>query len=167
MHLTQVALVAALAAASSTSARAILYRPEPRAPAATAVLQRRQDGRASPSSTVSAVTTMPLPSSAAAPTTYGIWSTANPLPFSYGRADPSYPGIVARGSNGPTNPDEPQLNTTVNQTSVSRLASINSVDDWCTFGPEALNNTEPLGNIEQTTVAYCTKPRNNARVIVR
>ncbi|WFD33833.1 hypothetical protein MCUN1_000653 [Malassezia cuniculi] len=83
--------------------------------------------------------------------------------FTYGTPDPNYPGVVATGPNGPTNPNKPTLNTPVNQSSEARLATINSVDDWCTFGP--MDNSEPLGNVEDRTVAYCTKPRNNARVI--
>lgn len=31
--------------------------------------------------------------------------------------------------------DSPSLNTPINQTSLARLASVNSIDDWCTFGP--------------------------------
>lgn len=84
--------------------------------------------------------------------------------FQYGTPDPNMVGVVGRNKNGPTNPDTPKLNTPINQTSVSRLASINSIDDWCTFGPNVAG--QPLGNVEEDTVAYCTKPRNNARVIV-
>ena len=64
---------------------------------------------------------------------------------------------------GPTNPKEPIDKTPINQQSLSRLASINSIDDWCTFGP--LGDGQPLANEEDRTVAWCTKPRNNARVI--
>lgn len=169
MHVTSTFAMAALAAASSVSARAIIYRPdlEVRSPAPTgAVDKRATSSSASSSSKVSAVTTLPITTTSAT-SSAGIWSTSSPAPFSYGKADNSYWGVKGRGKNGPTNPDEPSLNTAINQTSVARLASLNSVDDWCTFGPEPLNNTDTMGDLEATTVAYCTKPRNNARVIVR
>lgn len=83
--------------------------------------------------------------------------------FEFGTPDASYPGVVAQNKNGPTNPDKPSLHTAINQTSISRLASVNSVDDWCTFGPK--DNSRELGDVEQETVAYCTKARNGARVI--
>ncbi|SPO46740.1 uncharacterized protein PSANT_04426 [Moesziomyces antarcticus] len=83
--------------------------------------------------------------------------------FTYGTASADYPGVKSTNRNGPTNPASPQLNTPINQTSVSRLASINSIDDWCTFAPPGTG--QPLADVEEITVAYCTKPRNNARVI--
>lgn len=46
--------------------------------------------------------------------------------------------------------------------SESRLVSVNSVDDWCTFGPP---DVQAIADVETITVAYCTKARNNARVI--
>ena len=100
--------------------------------------------------------------SAAAPGASSSASSSAPK-FSYGKPKHDYPGVQATGPNGPTNPKEPKLDTPINQTSMSRLASLNSVDDWCTFGPP--DNTQPLGNVEAEVVAWCTKPRNNARVI--
>lgn len=163
MHVTG-SLVTALAAAGAVSARAIVYRPEARAPAPTGAVDKRA-ASSSTTSTVSAVTTLPITTTMG--TSSGVWSTTSPAPFSYGTPDPDFWGVKGRGKNGPTNPESPKLNTDVNQTSVSRLASVNSVDDWCTFAPSPLNNTDTLGDLEQTTVAYCTKPRNQARVIVR
>ncbi|SPO28765.1 uncharacterized protein UTRI_04643 [Ustilago trichophora] len=90
-------------------------------------------------------------------------TSSNPPPFQYGTPNPDAPGVKSTNRNGPTNPTAPQLNTPINQTSVSRLASINSIDDWCTFGPPGTG--QPLADVEEITVAYCTKPRNNARVI--
>ncbi|EPQ30967.1 uncharacterized protein PFL1_01156 [Pseudozyma flocculosa PF-1] len=89
--------------------------------------------------------------------------SANPPKFSYGNPSPNYPGVQSTAKNGPTNPKAPQLNTPINQQSDARLVSINSVTDWCTFGPPG--NDQPIGNVEGETVAYCTQPRNNARVI--
>ncbi|KAL4399893.1 hypothetical protein ACI68E_002802 [Malassezia pachydermatis] len=89
-------------------------------------------------------------------------STPSP-PFQYGNPSPDYPGVVATNPNGPTNPDKPTVNTPINQTSTARLASINSIDDWCTFGP--LDMGTKVANQEERVVAWCTKPRNNARVI--
>ncbi|CAO1629330.1 unnamed protein product [Sympodiomycopsis kandeliae] len=82
--------------------------------------------------------------------------------FQYGTPNPNAPGVVGANKNGPTNPKAPSMNTPINQTSDARLASINSIDDWCTFGPPTQTT---IGDIEGETVAYCTKPRNNARVI--
>ncbi|GAC77027.1 hypothetical protein PANT_24c00009 [Moesziomyces antarcticus T-34] len=83
--------------------------------------------------------------------------------FRYGTPSANYPGVKGTNRNGPTNPSAPQLNTPINQTSDSRLATLNSIDDWCTFGPQVPGTI--IGNVEGETVAYCTKPRNNARVI--
>ena len=83
--------------------------------------------------------------------------------FDYGTANPNAAGVVSQNANGPTNPKAPSLGTPVNQTSMSRLASVNSVDDWCTFSSP---NGEMIADSESFTVAYCTKARNNARVIV-
>ncbi|KAK0214358.1 hypothetical protein IW262DRAFT_1278838 [Armillaria fumosa] len=71
-------------------------------------------------------------------------------------------GVIATGTMGTTNPAQPTLGTTVNQTSDARLLSLNSVDDWCIFAPPE-NNT--IGESEAIEVAWCTKARNNARVI--
>ncbi|KAK0557302.1 hypothetical protein OC846_000521 [Tilletia horrida] len=83
--------------------------------------------------------------------------------FDYGRVSGTFAGVRSTGSNGDTNPNRPSLGTPINQNSMARLASVNSIDDWCTFGPPGTG--EPIGNIEAEAVAYCTKPRNNARVI--
>lgn len=91
-------------------------------------------------------------------------SAQSPPPFKYGTPSATYPGVKGTNKNGPTNPSSPQLNTPINQTSDSRLASLNSIDDWCTFGPQEPGTL--IGNVEGETVAYCTKARNNARVIV-
>lgn len=76
--------------------------------------------------------------------------------------------IIPTGPNGPTNPDTPEIaepGTTVNQTSESRLLSLNSVDDFCIFGPPVAGPENTIGNTEPIVVAYCTKPRNGARLI--
>ena len=83
--------------------------------------------------------------------------------FTYGTANPNAAGVVSRAKNGPTNPKAPSLGTAINQTSMARLASINSVDDWCTF---ASPDGQAIADEESVTVAYCTQARNNARVIV-
>ncbi|KAJ7328775.1 hypothetical protein DFH08DRAFT_709513 [Mycena albidolilacea] len=71
-------------------------------------------------------------------------------------------GVIATGTQGPTNPPAPTLGTAINQTSMARLLSINSIDDFCLFAPPQLANISDTETIE---VAWCTKPRNNARVI--
>lgn len=93
----------------------------------------------------------------------GVSAQSSVPAFRYGSPNANAAGVRGTGSIGPTNPRTASLNTAVNQTSDSRLASINSIDDWCTFGPQVAG-TE-IGNVEGETVAYCTKPRNNARVI--
>lgn len=82
--------------------------------------------------------------------------------FEYGTANPNAVGVKARDANGPTNPSKPSLGTPINQTSESRLASVNSIDDWCTFSSP---DGQAIADTESFTVAYCTKARNNARVI--
>ncbi|KAF9530783.1 hypothetical protein CPB83DRAFT_850305 [Crepidotus variabilis] len=80
-----------------------------------------------------------------------------------GRAQTSFPpGVIATGTMGPNNPPEPTLGTAINQTSMARLLTANTVDDWCIFAPPT---PEVIGNSETYEVAYCTKPRNNARLI--
>jgi len=39
------------------------------------------------------------------------------------------------------------------------------VDDFCLFGPPEAGPDSLIGNVEPIVVAYCTKPRNNARLI--
>jgi hypothetical protein len=53
-------------------------------------------------------------------------------------------------------------NTPLNQTSYSRLLSLNSIDDFCLFAPPNPGN---IGDTETEEVAWCTQPRNNARLI--
>ncbi|KAJ7450044.1 hypothetical protein B0H11DRAFT_325193 [Mycena galericulata] len=78
-------------------------------------------------------------------------------------ASSSFPaGVIATGTQGVTNPPVPTLGTAINQTSMARLLSVNSVDDFCIFAPPYLAN---ISDTETLEVAWCTKPRNNARVI--
>jgi hypothetical protein len=71
-------------------------------------------------------------------------------------------GVLATGTMGPTNPPEPTLGTSITQTSMSRLLAVNSIDDFCLFAPPTLQD---IANSETIEVAWCTKPRNNARLI--
>ncbi|KAL1747735.1 hypothetical protein HDZ31DRAFT_31150 [Schizophyllum fasciatum] len=76
----------------------------------------------------------------------------------------TYPdGVLASGTMGPMNPPSATAGTPVNQTSGSRLVSINSIDDFCLFGPPDPNTV--IGDSEAYEVAWCTQPRNNARII--
>ena len=112
--------------------------------------------------------------------------------------------VTATGTNGPTNPAAPTfaaVGSKVDQESMSRLISLNSVsrqaegmaiawschrtwteksnliflspplllvraqvNDFCLFGPPKDDNSE-IGNIEGEVVAYCSQPRNGARII--
>ncbi|KAJ7191923.1 hypothetical protein GGX14DRAFT_596581 [Mycena pura] len=75
----------------------------------------------------------------------------------------SFPaGVIATGTQGATNPPVPTLPTTIDQTSMARLLSINSIDDFCIFAPPSLAT---IPDTESVEVAWCTMPRNNARVI--
>jgi len=71
-------------------------------------------------------------------------------------------GVLATGTMGPTNPPAPTLGTSINQTSMARLLSVNSIDDFCLFAPPTLQD---IADSETIEVAWCTKPRNNARLI--
>ncbi|KAJ7450027.1 hypothetical protein B0H11DRAFT_1928413 [Mycena galericulata] len=78
-------------------------------------------------------------------------------------ASSSFPaGVIATGTQGVTNPPKPTAPTTINQTSMARLLSINSIDDFCLFAPPYVAN---ISDTETEEVAWCTQPRNNARVI--
>jgi hypothetical protein len=83
--------------------------------------------------------------------------------FSYGTPSGTAAGVVSKSKNGPTNPKAPSMGTAINQTSMARLVSVNSVDDWCTFSSP---DGQTISNEEGETVAYCTQARNNARVMV-
>lgn len=75
-------------------------------------------------------------------------------------------GVVASGPNGPTNPKEPgflPVGAQINQKSEARLISVNGVDDFCMWGPMEPGADSEIGNQEASVVAWCTKPRNNAR----
>lgn len=45
---------------------------------------------------------------------------------------------------------------------MSRLLTVNSVDDWCIFAPPSLAN---ISDSETFEVAWCMQARNDARVI--
>ncbi|KAL1411467.1 hypothetical protein Q8F55_002423 [Vanrija albida] len=68
--------------------------------------------------------------------------------------------VLATGPMGATNPPAPVFGTPINQNSDARLLSLNAIDDWCVFAPQ-----HPGEVIEGEVVAWCTQPRNNARVI--
>ncbi|TIC56544.1 putative rsec15 [Wallemia mellicola] len=74
-----------------------------------------------------------------------------------------YPGVVSQNENGPTNPDTPELDTDTPEDSEARLLTINNIDDFCIFGPKDAD--QPIGDTEAEQVAWCTQPRNNARLI--
>ncbi|KAL7412552.1 hypothetical protein BDY24DRAFT_363153 [Mrakia frigida] len=76
--------------------------------------------------------------------------------------------VTAVAPNGITNPPAPFLaeaGAVVNATSDSRLVTVNSIDDFCLFGPPEAGPDSLIGNVEPTVVAYCTKHRNGARLI--
>lgn len=71
-------------------------------------------------------------------------------------------GVLATGTMGPNNPPQATAPTSVNQTSMARLLTVNSIDDFCVFAPPT---PQAISDSETIEVAWCTKPRNNARVI--
>ncbi|KAG6819281.1 hypothetical protein H0H93_013456 [Arthromyces matolae] len=71
-------------------------------------------------------------------------------------------GVIATGTMGTTNPPEPTVGTQINQTSLARLLTVNSIDDFCIFAPPYLSN---ISDSETFEVAWCTQQRNNARLI--
>ncbi|KAJ7645132.1 hypothetical protein DFH06DRAFT_1096854 [Mycena polygramma] len=71
-------------------------------------------------------------------------------------------GVIATGTQGVTNPAVPTMPSIIDQTSMARLLSVNSIDDFCIFAPPSLATIPDTESIE---VAWCTMPRNNARVI--
>lgn len=71
--------------------------------------------------------------------------------------------VTATGTMGTTNPPAATMGTAINQTSYSRLLSLNAIDDFCLFAPGTANQT--IGDSEAVEVAWCTQARNNARVI--
>ncbi|TFK38564.1 hypothetical protein BDQ12DRAFT_683842 [Crucibulum laeve] len=72
------------------------------------------------------------------------------------------PGVLATGTQGITNPPQATMGTPINQTSMARLLSVNSIDDFCLFAPPTLQD---IADSETFEVAWCTQPRNNARLI--
>jgi len=72
------------------------------------------------------------------------------------------PGVYATGTQGPTNPPQETAPTAINQTSLARLLTVNSIDDWCVFAPPTVQNISDSETIE---VAWCMQARNDARVI--
>ncbi|CAE7203554.1 unnamed protein product [Rhizoctonia solani] len=53
--------------------------------------------------------------------------------------------------------------TTEGQTSLCQTAMVNSIDDFCLWGPPEPNSL--IGNVEGESVAWCTKPGRGTRVI--
>jgi hypothetical protein len=80
----------------------------------------------------------------------------------------SQDGVVATFPNGATNPAAPsfaEVGSIVDQKSMSRLLSLNGVDDFCLYGPPEAGPESLIGNIEPIAVSYCSKARNGARII--
>ncbi|RSH89632.1 hypothetical protein EHS25_002183 [Saitozyma podzolica] len=77
----------------------------------------------------------------------------------------SQPAITEQGQTG-TN----QCGTTSSQTSECQNAFINSVEDFCVWGPPSTTSNEgdgtsKIGNVEQIVVSYCTKDGYGTRLI--
>ena len=53
--------------------------------------------------------------------------------------------------------------TTEGQSSKCQTAFINSIDDWCVWGPPEPNSE--VGSTEGEAVAWCTKPGRGTRII--
>jgi len=83
---------------------------------------------------------------------------------SVANAQSFFPGVSATGTMGSTNPPQATSPTAINQTSFSRLISLNSINDFCLFAPPG-PAADTIGDTEAEEVAWCIQPRNNARVI--
>lgn len=73
-------------------------------------------------------------------------------------------------SNAPAKSEEGQsgtnqCGTTSNQTSQCQNAYINSLSDFCLFGPPEAGADSAIGNTERIEVSYCLKPGYGTRVI--
>ena len=58
--------------------------------------------------------------------------------------------VTATNPNGVTNPDRPEflpVGSYVNQTSYSRLLTLNGVDDFCLYGPPEPGPDSLIGNV--------------------
>ncbi|KAF8962926.1 hypothetical protein BDZ97DRAFT_1905093 [Flammula alnicola] len=74
-----------------------------------------------------------------------------------------FPGVLATGTMGPTNPPQPTLGTAINRPAWQGCCLlIRSMYDFCLFAPPTLQNISDSETIE---VAWCTQQRNNARLI--
>ena len=79
-----------------------------------------------------------------ATTTFFLLAAASPLLVS---GQSFFPGVIATGTQGPTNPPQATMGTAINQTSMARLLSVNSVDVswsniwWCC----SIDKSSPLG----------------------
>ncbi|KAF5375982.1 hypothetical protein D9757_008823 [Collybiopsis confluens] len=81
----------------------------------------------------------------------------------YAQSTTSYPAdVIASGTMGTTNPPQPTLGTSINQTSDARLLSVNGIDDWCIFAPPEM---QVIADSETYEIAWCSQARNDARVI--
>ncbi|KAF8889234.1 hypothetical protein CPB85DRAFT_1441416 [Mucidula mucida] len=73
------------------------------------------------------------------------------LALAAGGASAQSPGVIATGTMGTTNPPQATMGTAVNQTSMARLISLNSVDDWCIFAPPdagvTIGESRPLSGV--------------------
>lgn len=70
------------------------------------------------------------------------------------------PGVLATGTMGVTNPPKATMGTAVNQTSMARLLSLNSIDDFCLFAPPEPNSV--IGDTEAYEVAWCMREFNDS-----
>jgi hypothetical protein len=69
------------------------------------------------------------------------------LPFIAGAANAQ---VTATNPNGVTNPATPEfmpVGSYVNQTSYSRLLTLNGVDDFCLYGPPEPGPDSLIGNV--------------------
>ncbi|KAK0200065.1 hypothetical protein DFS33DRAFT_1388366 [Desarmillaria ectypa] len=70
------------------------------------------------------------------------------------------PAITEEGQEG-TN----RCGTSSNQTSLCQNAYVNSVTDWCVFGPPEEGPASTIGNIERIAIAWCIKDGYGTRLI--
>ncbi|KZW00543.1 hypothetical protein EXIGLDRAFT_721314 [Exidia glandulosa HHB12029] len=84
----------------------------------------------------------------------------NQIPF---KADTSPPNATTLNYRGAQSGYNQCNSTTAGQNSMCQTAMLNSIDDFCLWGPQDPNS--PIGNTEGEEVAWCTKPQWGARTI--
>jgi len=110
-----------------------------------------------PAPSSAAPTSAPPPAAASAQPLYSYHFTYPDLPYQVN------PFPATPGGRGPQTGYNICNSTTEGRNSLCQTAFVNSIDDFCLWGPPVAG-TE-IGNIEGEVVAYCSKPGHGTRVM--